>query len=228
MNRPFEYTIGPDDNIYIACRANYRIPGGGMARFKPSTEEIFVFRDENQSVQSITSDEHYVYGGTSVSGGRGCIETTTEGLLYLFDVSHEKRIFECIPVPNAVAVTSLAVSTKSKLLYGSASNGQLFAFSIKERQVIHRWTMRSKGTPLMGVPETYGIIHLTCGVDGNIYGCTRTDVFQLDVSTHQINYLDTPPISDLYQIVEGKPGIFYIGARGHLLEYHLIDKPHYR
>lgn len=228
MNRPFEYTIGPDDNIYIACRANYRIPGGGMARFKPSTEEIFVFRDENQSIQSITSDEHYVYGGTSISGGRGCIETTTEGLLYLFDVSREKRIFECIPVPNAVAVTSLAVSTKSKLLYGSASNGQLFAFSIKERQVIHRWTMRSMGTPLMGVPETYGIIHLTCGVDGNIYGCTRTDVFQLDVSTHQINYLDTPPISDLYQIVEGKPGIFYIGARGHLLEYHLIDKPHYR
>ena len=84
------------------------------------------------------------------------------------------------------------------------------------------------GTPLMGVPETYGIIHLTCGVDGNIYGCTRTDVFQLDVSTHQINYLDPPPISDLYLIVEGKPGNFYIGARGHLLEYHLIDKPHYR
>jgi len=32
---------------------------------------------------------------------------------------------------------------------------------------------------------------------------------------------------DLYQIVEGEPGVFYIGARGHLLEYHLKDTPHY-
>ena len=43
-----------------------------------------------------------------------------------------------------------------------------------------------------------------------------------------MEYLDQPPITDLYQIVEGEPGIFYIGARGHLLEYHLKDTPHYR
>ena len=80
----------------------------------------------------------------------------------------------------------------------------------------------------MGVPEAYGIIHLSAGSDGDIYGVTRTDVFKLDVSTDRIMYLDQPPIPDLYQIVEGAPGIFYIGARGHLLEYHLKDTPHFR
>ena len=80
----------------------------------------------------------------------------------------------------------------------------------------------------MGVPETYGVTHLTCGHDGDIYGVTSKDVFKLDVSTDRVEYLDQPPIPDLYQIVEGEPGIFYIGARGHLLEYHLKDTPHYR
>ena len=228
MNRPFEYAIGPDSRIYIACRANYRVPGGGLARFDPASEEIHVFRDEDQSVQSVAADNRFVYGGTSISGGRGCIETTTEGKLFVLDTKNERRGFECIPVPGADAVTSLAVSSSSSLVYGSVSSGQLFAFDVDERQVVKRWEMRSMGTPLMGVPETYGVIHLTCGHDGDIYGVTRKDVFKLDVSTDRIHYLDQPPITDLYQIVEGKPGIFYIGARGHLLEYHLKDKPHYR
>ncbi|NKB67935.1 MAG: hypothetical protein GKR89_12815 [Candidatus Latescibacteria bacterium] len=228
MNRPFEYALGPDGRIYIACRANYRIPGGGLARFDPASEEIHVFRDQEQSVQSVAADQRFVYGGTSISGGRGCIETTTEGKLFVFEVETQRRLFECIPVPAAEAVTSLAVSSRSGLVYGSVSTGQLFAFDVDQRQVVKHWPMRSLGTPLMGVPETYGIIHLTCGHDGDIYGVTQNDVFKLDVSTDRLHYLDQPPITDLYQIVEGRPGIFYIGARGHLLEYHLKDTPHYR
>ena len=67
MNRPFEYAIGPDQQIYIACRSNYRIPGGGMARFDPISEATHVFRDEEQSIQSIAADSRFVYGGTSIS-----------------------------------------------------------------------------------------------------------------------------------------------------------------
>ncbi len=228
MNRPFEYAIGPDDRIYIACRSNYYSPGGGLARFDPASEQIRVFVDADQSVQSVTADARYVYGGTSISGGRGCVETTTEGLLFLFDVEQESRVFECIPMPGAIAVTSLAVSSASGLLYGSASSGELFAFDVEARQVVQRWRMRSQGTPLIGVPETHGVIHLTCGHDGDIYGVTQKDLFKLDVSTGRVHYLDPPPITDLYQIVEGEAGVFYIGARGHLLEYHLQDTPHYR
>ena len=88
--------------------------------------------------------------------------------------------------------------------------------------------MRNEGTPLIGVPETYGVIHLTSCQDGDIYGVTRSDVFKLDVSTGRVHYLDPPPITGLYQIVEGEAGVFHIGARGSLLEYHLQDTPHYR
>lgn len=228
MNRPFEYTVGPDGCLYIACRADYGIPGGGLARFDPQTEQITVFRDEEQSVQSIAADDRFVYGGTSISGGRGSIETTTEGKLFVFAPETGQRVYSCIPVAGAIAVTSLTVSPVTNLVYGSTDTGHLFAYDRAERQVVKTWQLRSTGTPLMGVPETYGIIHLTTGSDGAIYGVTSCDVFKLDISTDRVLYLDPPPIPDLYQIVEGAPGVFYIGARGHLLEYHLKDTPHYR
>jgi hypothetical protein len=228
MNRPFEYAVGPDQRIYIACRADYGYPGGGLARFDPKTEAIEVFRDLDQSVQSIAADDRFIYGGTSIAGGRGSIETTTQAKLFMFDPRAERRIYECMPVAEAVAVTSLAVSPITQLIYGATDTGQLFAFDREQRQVIQHWLLRSKGTPLMGVPETYGIIHLTTGSDGAIYGVTNRDVFKLDVNTDQLIYLDPPPIPDLYQIVEGAPGVFYIGARGHLLEYHVKGTAHYR
>lgn len=228
MNRPFEYVVGPDDRIYIACRADYGLPGGGMARFDPADESIAVFRDELQSVQSIAADDRYIYGGTSISGGRGSIEPTTQARFFMFDPQSERRVYELIPFPDAIAITSLAASSATGLVYGTSDKGVLFAFDPHQRQIVQTWQLRSQGTPLMGVPETYGVVHLTAGSDGNIYGVTNTELFTLDVHLGQVVYLDPPPIPDLYQIVEGRPGVFYIGARGHLLEYHAKGIPHYR
>lgn len=228
MNRPFEYAVGPDERIYIACRADYGLSGGGMARFDPATEEVRVFRDEQQSVQSIAADSRYVYGGTSISGGRGSLELTTHGMLYMFDPQQERRVYACVPDGDAIAVTSLAVSATTGLVYGTTDSALLFAFDPEQRQVVQSWQLHDEGTPLMGVPETYGIIHLTTGSDGNIYGVTGRTLFTLDVRSERIIELDPPPIPDLYQIVEGEPGVFYIGARGHLLEYHAKGVPHYR
>ena len=79
-----------------------------------------------------------------------------------------------------------------------------------------------------GVPEDVGMIHLVAASDGNIYGVTRRDVFRLNTGTGEIEYLDPPPIPDLYQIVEGAPGEFYMGARSHLLKYTLNTPVYYR
>lgn len=79
----------------------------------------------------------------------------------------------------------------------------------------------------MGVPEIYGIISLTSASDGAIYGVTNRDLLQVDVSTERIIYLNPPPIPDRYQIVEGQPGVFYIGACGHFLEHSMRNTPHY-
>ena len=228
MNRPFEYAVGPDDRIYIACRADYGLPGGGMVRFDPTTEAMDVFRDELQSMQAIAADDRYIYGGTSISGGRGSQEPTSEARFFIFDPQSERRIYETIPFGDAIAITSLACSKITGFVYGTTDKGLLFAFDPDQRQVVQTWQLRELGTPLMGVPETHGVIHLTAGSDGNIYGVTNTELFTLNVHLDRVIYLDQPPIPDLYQIVEGRPGVFYIGARGHLLEYHAKGTPHHR
>ena len=70
---------------------------------------------------------------------------------------------------------------------------------------------------------------ITCrAADGNVYGVTKTDLFRFNVKQKKIEYLDKPPIPGLYQIVEGKPGVFYIGARTHLLRYHVNTPVFYR
>lgn len=229
MNRPFKYTVGPDGRIYIACRANYHVSGGGLAVFDPRTEQKTLHRDVDQSVQSIASDDTWVYGGTSIRGGRGCIETTTEAKLFMFSPQENRRVFECIPHWGAIAIGNLACSPITGYVYGSTDEGTIFAFCPQRRRVVWRWQLNNTGTPLMGVPEAHGILHLTCARDGDIYGVTQYEVFKIDVSTDRLFYLDRAPIPDLCQIVEGpQDGVFYIGARGHLLEYHVRETPHFR
>lgn len=164
-------------------------------------------RDPLQSVQCVTADEQYVYGGTSIHGGRGCVDVTSEGRLFLWDAAEQHRAFECIPVRGAVAVTSLAASKGlvigSTASYDVANDATIFIFDLGQRQVTHNFQLRSPGTPLAGVPEAHGVIHLTTARDGDIYGVTKDDVFKIDLSTLRVVYLDPPPITDLYQIVEG-------------------------
>jgi hypothetical protein len=182
----------------------------------------------------VAADQQFVYGGTSIHGGRGCVDATTVARLFIWDVSQQTRVFECIPVAGACAVTSLAVSDKGLLVgtaasYSPASDHVVFVFDIRGRQVTHTFQLHNPSTPLAGVPEAHGVVHITAASDGDIYGVTSCAVFKLDLSTLRIIYLDTPPIRDLYQIVEGPTaGVFFIGARGHLLEYHVRDTPHFR
>ena len=131
-------------------------------------------------------------------------------------------------VPNSKAIVCLRYSSSDSLIYGSTDNQTLFAFDPRSFQIVSTWPIRSPGSPLAGVPEDVGMIHLTAASDGNIYGVTRRDLFRLNVKRAVIEYLDPPPIPDLYQIVEGDPGEFYMGARTHLLKYTLDTPVYYR
>ena len=72
------------------------------------------------------------------------------------------------------------------------------------------------------------MLHITAASDGNIYGVAYRELYRLRVDKEQIEYLETPPRSGLYQIVEGRAGTFYIGAGTHLLKYSIDPKTYYR
>ena len=99
---------GPDGRIYVANRSNYGIPGGSLASYYPATglDDREIYLDPEQSVQCVAADQRYVYGGTSIYGGRGSEITTRDGLLFVFDPQTKQRICELRPVEGANTVTS--------------------------------------------------------------------------------------------------------------------------
>jgi hypothetical protein len=219
---------GPDDNIYIACRANYGHPGGALVRFNPRTGEKTLYRDRLRSVQSVTADDRYVYGGASIHGGRGSGDQTGVATFFVHDPQTGKRIYEEALVPGAKAYVSVRYNPSDGIVYATTDQQFLVGFDPKRLDMTDMWSIRSAGTPLAGVPEDVGMIHITPASDGNIYGVTSRDVFRFDTRAMKVEYLDPPPIPDLYQIVEGEPGVFYMGARTHLLRYTVKTPGFYR
>jgi len=230
QNRPFEAATGPDGRIYVANRSNYGIPGGSLASYDPGTglEQREIYRDLEQSVQCVAADQHYVYGGTSIYGGRGAEITTRDGLLFVFDPQTKQRICQLRPVEGANTVTSLAVHPAG-LVFGSTDNRRLFAFD-PERFVVEEviGPLRSEGTRLMGVPEGVEMFPLICASDGFIYGLTRFDLFRIDGSSRVLTYLNDPPLPELYALTEGNPGVLYMSAGTHVIKCLLRPPPFYR
>jgi hypothetical protein len=228
VNRPFEYAVGPNNRIYVAARANYRTPGGSLAEFDPESKKTRIFRDLTRSVQTVTADDRHVFAGTNIHGGRGSGDRADVATLFVHDPESGARVFEAPVIEGAEAIGCLRYNQADGKIYGTSDNQVLFSFDPHSYQVQRTWNIRSPGTPLAGVPEDVGIIHLVAASDGNIYGVTRRDLFRLRVDGGLLQYLEPPPIPDLYQIVEGLPGEFFMGARTHLLKYSLGSGEYYR
>ena len=230
QNRPFEAVTGPDDRIYLANRSNYGILGGSLASYDPATglDAREIYLDPEQSVQCVAADDRYVYGGTSIYGGRGSQITTRHGLLFVFDPQTKQRICQLRPVEGANTVTSLAVHP-SGLVFGTTDNRRLFIFN-PDQFVVEEvlGPLRSEGTRLMGVPEGVEMFPLLCAADGFVYGLTRYDLFRIDGSSRLLTYLNDPPLPELYALAEGPPGVLYMSAGTHVIKCLLRPPPFYR
>jgi len=223
-NRPFEYAVGPQGRIWIASRAYYGHPGGSLIEFDPQTGSRRVFRDLKRSVQTVTADDRYIFAGTNMRGGRGSGDRANAGTLFVFDPQTGRRVFEEVVVPGAKAVVCIRYNQHDKRVYATTDNQKLLAFHPRTFRVLQIWDIRSVGTPLAGVPEDVGMIHITAAHNGDVYGVTYRDLFRLNREQGRIEYMETPPLPGLYQIVEGQPGVFYMGAGTHLLKY-VVETP---
>jgi len=183
-----------------------------------------VFRDLKRSVQTVTADDRYIFAGTNMRGGRGSGDRADAGTLFVFDPQTGRRVFEEVVVPGAKSIVSIRYNKHGKRVYATTDNQKLLAFDPRKFQVLETWDIRSAGTALVGVPEDVGMIHITAAHNGDVYGVTHRDLFRLNRKQGQIEYLETPPMPGLYQIVEGQPGVFYMGAGTHMLKY-VVETP---
>ena len=114
--------------------------GGALVIVDKSTLDVTVHRPvvNDQSILSLTYADGMIVGGTSIHGGYTVpAPTQTEARLFGWTLAGSPGLaFEATPVPGTAAIPALVVDA-SGLVWGLA-DGQLFAFDVAARQVVHR------------------------------------------------------------------------------------------
>ncbi|PSL00403.1 hypothetical protein CLV30_11663 [Haloactinopolyspora alba] len=133
QDRPFAFAELPG-RVAVGSAPESGLLGGALTLWNPDTGDTEVFRDvvADQSVVSLAFDGDLVWGGTSITGGFGAEPKASEAVLFAFDPRTREVVYETAPVPEAEAVSGLAVHAGQ--VWGIA-DGTLFAVDLDTREV---------------------------------------------------------------------------------------------
>ena len=109
--------------------------GGALVIYDPKTNTAQKFRNvvQDESVFGLTARCGIVYGGTSIVGGLATTPPTRDaGTVFAWDVQASRKLWETVPVPGAITVSSVAMGPDG-LLWGVAGK-TVFAVDAAERQ----------------------------------------------------------------------------------------------
>lgn len=111
--------------------------GGALVLVDKSTLDVTVHRPvvTDQSIVSLAYADGVIVGGTSIHGAYS-VPAPTQTEARLFGWAESGLAFTVTPVPGAEAIPALAVDAAG-LVWGLA-DGQVFAFDVATRQVVHR------------------------------------------------------------------------------------------
>ncbi|TMR20885.1 hypothetical protein ETD86_17330 [Nonomuraea turkmeniaca] len=150
----------------------------------------------DQSIVSLAYQDGTIVGGTSIHGGYSTpTPTQPEARLFGWTVSAGKT-FEMTPVPGAPAIPAL-LQDSTGLLWGLA-DGQLFAFDVASRQVVHRLQL----APDTG--STAGELARPAA-DGRIYALVQRHLlFEIDLAGRTGKLLLDRPAQNLAVHPDGR------------------------
>jgi hypothetical protein len=216
--RPRTMIAGPHGRVYIGSYPDYGLLGGAISVYDPKKNEKRVYRHivQNQSIASLAYIEKFdlIAGGSSIRGGTGTHAIEREAKLILWDPKEERKIFEIVPVPEAKAILSLAV-TVDGMLYGITDNEKVFVFDSERREV--------KKIFDLGFKEPRGI-SLQLGPDLRLYGLAKEAIFFIDPRNDQISLVLSPPIP-IHSGMAMLGQKIYFGSDANLWEFEIPIEP---
>jgi hypothetical protein len=216
--RPRTMIAGPHGRVYIGSYPDYGLLGGAISVYDPKKNEKRVYRHivQNQSIASLAYIEKFdlIAGGSSIRGGTGTHAIEKEAKLILWDPKEERKIFEIVPVPEAKAILSLAV-TVDGMLYGITDNEKVFVFDSERREV--------KKIFDLGFKEPRGI-SLQLGPDLRLYGLAKEAIFFIDPRNDQISLVLSPPVP-IHSGMAMLGRKIYFGSNANLWEFEIPIKP---
>jgi hypothetical protein len=218
QDRPRTMITGPHGKIYIGSYPDYGLLGGAISVYDPKKDEKRVYRHiiQNQSIASLAYIEKLdlIAAGSSVRGGAGTRAIEKEAKLILWDPKEERKIFEIVPVPEAKAILSLAV-TVDGMLYGITNNEKIFVFDSDKREI--------KKVFDLGFKEPREI-SLQLGPDLRLYGLAKEAIFFIDPRNDQISLVLSPPIP-IHSGMAMLGRKIYFGSGANLWEFEIPIEP---
>jgi outer membrane protein assembly factor BamB len=216
--RPRTMIAGPHGRVYIGSYPDYGLLGGAISVYDPKKNEKRVYRHivQNQSIASLAYIEKFdlIAGGSSIRGGTGTHAIEKEAKLILWDPKEERKIFEIVPVPEAKAILSLAV-TVDGMLYGITDNEKVFVFDSERREVKKIFDLEFK--------EPRGIC-LQLGPDLRLYGLAKEAIFFIDPRNDQISLVLSPPVP-IHSGMAMLGRKIYFGSGANLWEFEIPLEP---
>ena len=121
--------------------------GGALVIYDPVTGTSQGFRNvvQDESVFGLTARGGIVYGGTSIVGGLATTPPTrTDGTVFAWDVKRSRKLWETVPVPGAITVSSVTFGPDG-LLWGVAGK-TVFAVDPRYGKVVKSYVLGTTGS----------------------------------------------------------------------------------
>lgn len=188
QERPYGMVQG-DNKIFIGTVPASGQLGGALSIYDTLTDSVQVFRNivPNQSIISVAYHNGYVYGGSSIAGGKNTTPTATEAKLVKLNVATGAYTTYSMPV-SSQAITALAVGPDNKIW--GLSEGYLFIFNPATNTIEYhaqKFTDVSYG-PTAAV-EKDGSLVLGRAGSNKIFGTIKTHLFEIDTTTKAVTIL---------------------------------------
>jgi len=218
LYRPRAMIAGPHGKVWVGGYPDYGLLGGAIGIFDPKKNEKRAYRHviQDQSIASLAYLEKtgLIAAGGSILGGTGTHAVEKEAKLMLWDPKEEKKTFEIVPVPEAKAILSLAV-TADGILYGITNNEKVFVFDPEKKEIRKIFDM--------GFNEPREI-SLQIGPDLKLYGLAKESIFVIDPGNDQVSLVTKPSVSiDSGMAMLGRK--IYFGSDANLYEFEIPVEP---
>lgn len=195
------FDIGEDQDRPFAFASNGRhvaigtVPkagqlGGALTLLDTTTGKWKTFRDAvpDQSIVSLVFHEPsgLLIGGSSISCGLGVEPTAKEGILFLWDIEQQKKVWSGTPVPGQMGVTGLTVDDDGTVW--GVTGQHLFRFDPASRKILR--TANLLPDEKINDPTTEwvnGSLHFH--TDDKLYGQARSRIFRMAPVTWEVKEL---------------------------------------
>jgi streptogramin lyase len=154
------------DQLAIGTVPGYGKLNGALTLYRPSTGERTTYQNvvQNQSVISLAAIGNTVYGGTSVYGGEGAAPTASNAVVFAWDTTTNKKLWEVTPIAGERAVTALVAAPNGKLW--GITVGKLFELEPKTGAVLR--TTKLYDYTFSNTVIVYDSAELAVGADGMV------------------------------------------------------------